>query len=342
MGACAAHAAPAGATTAVTGYVGVSYAYGSGTVTNPWTQTDPGNDIDETSLETFHASVSGWTVDGAASLSVTGIVGAQVDLSYSNFRNSIHWTETYVGCPACSTGASYTAHGDGTAATGHLFARTDGWLAGAFAGVSDQGFGRLMGGGVEGQLYLGRWTLQGAAGAATLKSDESYGSDYAGGGASSYAPLFWSGRLDVRYFVTDDLSLGVNGGYMDGRNDFTQYGGYYTMNEHGPGLWTVGVTGEVRLRGLPVSLFVAYEHGGSTSGFNQSLTSLGGDTEAETDGFRGSDDAVRVGVRWTFGGSLFDRDRHGSSLNSFRQTFGDEFEEAGEAIVTGADHFEGP
>jgi hypothetical protein len=30
-------------------------------------------------------------------------------------------------------------------------------------------------------------------------------------------------------------------------------------------------------------------------------------------------------VRWTFGGSLFQRDRHGASLNSFSQSFGDGF-----------------
>jgi hypothetical protein len=283
-------AGAAHAQTILNGYAGVGYTYSDTTDKEHYVTEGAGN-------YDYKDKITGFYVNGAASLPIVSIVGAQVDLGYGNI--------TYSEDENYNNGAShyhYGYHGDTTTATGHVFARTDKWLAGGFVGQSDFLYGeRLIGGGAEGQYYYGRWTFQGAV-AYAKEADYVYSGSY---------PSVWSGRADVRYFLTDDLSFSGHAGYTDGSYH------YGSSSEHGPKLWTVGVGGEYKIAKSPFTVTAEYEHGDATVNYNYS----GGGY----DHLKLSGDAFTFGVRWTFGGSLFDRDRHGASLNSFKDDVGGQF-----------------
>ncbi len=86
--------------------------------------------------------------------------------------------------------------------------------------------------------------------------------------------------LGVTHFISDNFSIGGNVGFGEidsGGSDFT----------------TLGVSTEYQFAAMPISIYGGY----STTDF---------------DGFDA--DTLSVGVRYNFGGTLFDRDRSGASL----------------------------
>jgi len=94
----------------------------------------------------------------------------------------------------------------------HLFKRNDNFLIGGFAQVED-GFtilGSVYDVGVEGQLYLGRVTLDGGVSYTDFDTFEENGATV---------------RAGATYFVTDNLSVGANGRMVDiDGDDVTTYG----------------------------------------------------------------------------------------------------------------------
>lgn len=94
----------------------------------------------------------------------------------------------------------------------------------------------------------------------------------------------WAAEAEARYFVADNIRV-------DG------FAGYNRLSTTGFGKdgWNVGVGGEYQLATTPVSLYgkVAYE---------------------DLEKIKAT--SVRVGVRWTFGGTLKSRDRSGSTFTT--------------------------
>lgn len=115
-------------------------------------------------------------------------------------------------------------------------------------------------------------------------------------------------RVGARYFINDNFTLG-------GKVDYARFAEF---GDHS-NLWTFGLKGEYQLKQLPVSLSLAYERG-----------------ELHDAGLHS--DTLKVGVKWSFGGSLHDRDRHGASLDSASETFGGE---VGKTIIGASSNFFG-
>lgn len=103
---------------------------------------------------------------------------------------------------------------------------------------------------------------------------------------------FWAGRAELRYFVTDNFKIAGNAGFT--KADAT--GGDLDM-------WNVGADAEYQFAGTPWSVIGAYEHG-------------------ELDDADLKSDTFKVGLRYTFGGTLRDRDQAGASLGSAANLFG--------------------
>ena len=288
-------AGSAQAQTVLSGYAGVGVDYTSAT--------------GKYDSESVSDRTNGYFFDSAASLPVVGIFGAQVDLAYHNYSDKL-----------IEGGYREGDHSDGLIATGHVFARTDQWLLGVFVGADDAGVFNVKGGGVEGQYYLGKLTLAGSIGAATESEDQ----------GDSYKPYVVSGRVDARYFVTDDLMIGAHAGYEG--SDYHNNSGVYYEELKAPGLWTVGVGAEYRIAASPFTVTANYEHGDSK------ITDDYGETGFYQDNnqIRAHGDYVSIGARWTFGGSLLNRDRHGASLSTMKDMFGGAF---GDSVATYADDY---
>jgi hypothetical protein len=253
--ASAAQAAPAGATTVLSGYVDADYGYMNVHVSGFGS-----------------GDVNAWGGRGAVAFPVTDRIGVQLDGVVNDFQ-----------APHSIGG------GDQTIATpsGHVFYRNDQWLAGAFAGAEIAPHVSLVGGGLEGQYYASpNITIDGSVGYAGV--DHSRGADV------------WGVRLGGKGFLTDNLSVGANVNYVN-----------LSASGASANLWTESVNGEWKLDRAPVAFTLAYEHG-------------------DLNKVNISSDAVMVGVRWTFDGSLRDREHRGASLPSFTQAFGGE---AGQALV---------
>jgi hypothetical protein len=103
---------------------------------------------------------------------------------------------------------------------------------------------------------------------------------------------FWAARAEGRIFAGDNLRFGVNGGYT--RADAS--GGDLDM-------WNLGADVEYQPDSMPVSFFAAYERG-------------------EMKDIDLSSDTFRVGARFTFGGSLRERDRAGVGQGAVTNLFG--------------------
>jgi hypothetical protein len=282
-------ASSAHAQTVLNGYAGGGVDYSSATIKY---DNESEHETDKT---------TGYFFDSAVALPVVGIFGAQADLAYHNFSDRVSYD-----------GGHYGYHGDGMIATGHVFARTDQWLLGAFVGSDDAGLGKTQGGGIEGQYYLGKLTLMGSLGAAS----QTYEYD------DGFKPYVVSGRIDARYFITDDLMVGAHAGYMDGSNSYRD--GDYHEQYKAPGLWTVGVGAEYKIPSTPFTVTANYEHGDSTI---RDSYYYEGEGDHGSDNFKSQGDYGAIGVRWTFGGSLLNRDRHGASLNTMKDMFGGAFGE---------------
>lgn len=156
---------------------------------------------------------------------------------------------------------------------GHLFARQDNWLLGGYAGYSnveatgvDADELTLAG---EAQYYLERATL----GLTVVYSDLD---------TPFFDPSGWSVGGDVRYFVTDNFSLGLGAAWLTNDTPFGDQDGHY-----------IDLGAEYQFEASQFALFAGYRH-----------TDIGG--EANTWG---------IGLRWNFGeGSLIQRDRSGARL----------------------------
>lgn len=154
--------------------------------------------------------------------------------------------------------------------------------------------GALLGGfaGVEHSDDATLWAV-GAEGQANLGEATSLYGQLGYGQAEDLSDVdFWAGRVELRHFFTDNFklqgSLGAtradgNGGDLD--------------------MWNAGVDAEYQFAGTQWSVLGGYEH-------------------AEIDDANLDSDTFRIGVRYTFGGTLRDRYQSGASLAPVSKLFG--------------------
>ncbi len=103
---------------------------------------------------------------------------------------------------------------------------------------------------------------------------------------------FWAVRGEVRHFVTDNFRLQGSLGY----NRIDVRGGDADA-------WNAGVEAEYQFKDTPFSVVAGYDH-------------------FDVNDFDINADTFRVGVRYTFGGTLKDRNDSGASLGSVSKLFG--------------------
>jgi len=102
----------------------------------------------------------------------------------------------------------------------------------------------------------------------------------------------WAVRGEVRHFVSDNFRLHAGLGYTTAGSKAGDFD-----------IWNIGAGAEYQFASTPWSITGAYEHG-------------------EIDDANLKSDTFRIGVRYTFGGSLRDRDNAGASLGSAANLFG--------------------
>jgi len=161
---------------------------------------------------------------------------------------------------------------------GHVYTRQGDWLFGGYAG-----FGNIEATGsdidewtaaLEAQYYLARTTIDGAV---------SFSETDGGGGTDIETTAL---DVGVRHFVTDNFSIGGNVGFA---NVDTGAGGDADAT-------SIGVEAEWQMATLPISIF---------GGYQRTEVDIPGDLEVDSFG---------IGVRYNWGGTLFDRDRSGAGL----------------------------
>jgi hypothetical protein len=204
--ACASHAAAATDSTVLSGYVDADYAYMNAHVSGLGS-----------------ADVNTWGGKGAVAFPISGNWGAQLDATINDFDAGQGLGSETVGTPS-----------------GHVFYRTDKWLAGAFGGAEIASHVDLAGGGLEGQLYPNKNYL--------VDAGVAYGQITQGSGID-----LWGARLNGKGFITPNLSIDAGVNYV---------------NLHASGasadLWTEHLGGEYKLDTVPVSFTLAYERGDVT------------------------------------------------------------------------------
>jgi opacity protein-like surface antigen len=153
--------------------------------------------------------------------------------------------------------------------------------------------GGLIGGfaGVEASDDITVWGV-GLEGQANINGKTSL---YAQAGYGNVDDAFdadiWAARGEIRYFVADNFRL-------------TGSLGYATVDV-GPNIdtWNAGVEAEYQFAETPFSVVAGYDH-------------------ADSDDINSNADTFRIGFRYTFGGTLKDRDQSGASLGSASKLFG--------------------
>jgi hypothetical protein len=182
-----------------------------------------------------HVSTSGpdadiWGVSGAFSAPLGSTFGLQLDGSWDNVDSS-------------SGGGNF----DTTAATAHVFARTDEHLYGALAGVVDSDSSTTWGAGIEGDWYLDNSTVGGRI---VYLNNNDTNLD------------FWGVDAHYRYFVSDNFRLEASAGW--GNADF---------GSDSVDVYAIGGEAEYRMASLPLSIFgdVSYVNA-DTSGGNSDAT----------------------------------------------------------------------
>jgi opacity protein-like surface antigen len=151
----------------------------------------------------------------------------------------------------------------------------------------------LIGGfaGVETADDITVWGV-GVEGQANINGKTSlYGQAGYGNVDDAFDADIWAVRGEVRYFVADNFRLKGQVGYATvdaGSNIDT---------------WNAGVEAEYQFAETPFSVWAGYDH-------------------ADSDDIDTNSDTLRIGVRYTFGGSLKDRDQSGASLGSAAKLFG--------------------
>lgn len=103
---------------------------------------------------------------------------------------------------------------------------------------------------------------------------------------------FWAGRAEVRHFFADNIKLQGSAGFLSAETDAGDFDG-----------WNAGVEAEYQFTGTPFSVLAAYDH-------------------LDSDDLGVDGDTFRVGVRYTFGGSIRERDQAGAGLGSISRLFG--------------------
>lgn len=158
---------------------------------------------------------------------------------------------------------------------GHLFSRNSGHLIGGFVNIGEVDFG----GGAD----FDYWTF-GLEGQLYLSSTTLDGAVSYSDADDSNAELL-AFDVGLTHFVSDNFSLGANFGFgsIEGGGPDTDVS-------------TLGLGAEYQFASLPISVFGGYQH-------------------SELDDFDVESDALSIGIRYNFGGSLFDRNRSGASLS---------------------------
>ncbi|WP_430420650.1 outer membrane beta-barrel protein [Phenylobacterium sp.] len=153
--------------------------------------------------------------------------------------------------------------------------------------------GGLIGGfaGVEASDDITVWGV-GVEGQANINGKTSlYGQAGYGNVDDAFDADIWAVRGEVRHFVTDNFRL-------------TGSLGYATVDV-GPNIdtWNAGIEAEYQFAETPFSVVAGYEH-------------------SDSDDINSNADTFRIGFRYTFGGTLKDRDQSGASLGSASKLFG--------------------
>ena len=172
------------------------------------------------------------------------------------------------------------------APTGHLFLRDDKGLVGAFVGYEHSDHASLWGAGGEGQIYLSDMV--------TLGGDAGYAQTTDLPGSAKLD--FWAANGKLSLFPSENVRIDAKGGWLRASAD-----GFGHLNT-----WNIGLGGEYQFKQVPVSLTAGYEFGETGEILGDKLTT----------------NTFKVGVRWTFGGSLLQRDRKGAALDSVTQIYG--------------------
>lgn len=215
----------------------------------------------------------GYQDDGLAreariSLAYTGTAGVGGQLDYGYFKEVDSGARDVVG---------------------HLYYRSGGWLAGAFAqrrnyyigGTRLDVKGNFLG--IEGQGYFDRFTLYGQAGQTRWRRSAAPDSD-----------KDYLATAELRYFVGPDFRVDGTLNYMRQKED---YG--YKWDQ-----LTYGVGAEYHLANRPLSLFAKYEYV----------------DEEDNAGFDATNQRLLLGLKLSFGkASLRQRDRDGVSLKPLTQ-----------------------
>ncbi len=173
---------------------------------------------------------------------------------------------------------------DGTviSPTLHVYKRNPYGLVGGWAGWSHSGGADLLGVGAEGQAYLNSATIYGSAGYGRV--------------SDTVDQNLWAARLEGRYYVTENFLIGAQVGLVraSARNGTTT--ARSTVR-------TAGLGFEYQYGELPFSIQGTYAHADASN------------SSAESD-------TLRLGLRWNFdGGTLFERDRTGATLNNVTDLF---------------------
>lgn len=157
---------------------------------------------------------------------------------------------------------------------GHVFTRNDNFLFGGFASYGD------VDADAAGDFSF--WTV-GAEGQLYLSRTTLDGSISYSDAEDVDSELI-AGDVGLTHFFTDNFSAGANLGFgtVDDGIDEADVVSY-------------GVGAEWQFASAPISIFGGWQH-------------------AEIDDFDADADTLGVGVRWNFGGSLFERNRSGASL----------------------------
>lgn len=103
----------------------------------------------------------------------------------------------------------------------------------------------------------------------------------------------WAVRGEVRHFLTDNFRLTGSLGWSN----------IDVKAASSIDAWNAGLEAEYQFAGTPFSVVVGYDH-------------------FDADDIDTNADTFRVGVRYTFGGTLKDRDQSGASLGSASKLFG--------------------
>jgi hypothetical protein len=159
---------------------------------------------------------------------------------------------------------------------GHVYDRGQQWLVGGFASIgnTDSGAGDTDVWAVGAEVQY--YMARTTVGGA-LTYSEADDADLDG--------YFIDG--EVKHFYTDNFSLNANLGL-----------GQVESNGNDGDTWNAGVGAEYQFASAPVSIFGGYQH-----------------ANIDLDGTDESDvDAITIGARWNFGGTLIERDRSGAGL----------------------------